>query len=135
MQSIPVIGSQIPFLIGRGLLGLYFLVPGITKVLGFEQTLVYMETHGVPLAVPLLVVTIILQVGGGLALMIGFRTMLVGLTLAALTLAINIFMHDFWNTYEGVDQGHETQNFIKNLAIFAGLLVLAASAGPAREEA
>ena len=134
MQSIPLIGSQIPFLIGRGLLGLYFLVPGITKVLGFEQTLVYMETHGVPLAGPLLVVTIILQVGGGLALMIGFRTMLVGLTLAALTLAINVFMHDFWNVYEGVDQGHETQNFIKNLAIFAGLLVLSASAGPAREE-
>jgi len=33
-------------------------------------------------------------------------------------------MHDFWNTYEGVDAGRETQNFVKNLAIFAGLLVM-----------
>jgi putative oxidoreductase len=33
-------------------------------------------------------------------------------------------MHDFWNVYEGVSQAHETQNFVKNLAIFAGLLVL-----------
>ena len=33
-------------------------------------------------------------------------------------------MHDFWNVYEGVSQAHETQNFVKNLAIFAGLLVM-----------
>jgi putative oxidoreductase len=35
-------------------------------------------------------------------------------------------MHDFWNVYEGLTQQHETQNFIKNLAIMAGLLTLAA---------
>ena len=43
---------------------------------------------------------------------------------AGMTLAINIVMHDFWNVYEGLSQAHETQNFIKNLAIMAGLLVL-----------
>ena len=36
-------------------------------------------------------------------------------------------MHDFWNEYPNTDTGHETQNFVKNLAIFAGLLVLSAS--------
>jgi len=39
-------------------------------------------------------------------------------------LIINLGMHDFWNVYEGVSQAHETQNFVKNLAILAGLLVL-----------
>jgi len=34
---------------------------------------------------------------------------------------------DFWNTYPGTDAGHEMQNFVKNLGIFAGLLVLSAS--------
>jgi putative oxidoreductase len=49
--------------------------------------------------------------------------------LAGMTLVINVFMHDFWNVYEGLSQQHETQNFVKNLAIMAGLLALAA--GPA----
>jgi len=39
-------------------------------------------------------------------------------------------MHDFWNVYEGGSQQHETQNFIKNMAIFAGLLILAARGAP-----
>jgi putative oxidoreductase len=45
-----------------------------------------------------------------------------------MTLVINVNLHDFWNIYEGVDVKHETQNFVKNLAIFAGLLLLAANA-------
>ena len=57
-------------------------------------------------------------------LMLGLRVGQVALVLAALTFIINLGMHDFWNVYEGVSQAHETQNFVKNLAIFAGLLVL-----------
>ena len=57
-------------------------------------------------------------------LLLGLRVGQVALTLAALTLVINLGMHDFWSVYEGVSQAHETQNFVKNLAIFAGLLVL-----------
>jgi putative oxidoreductase len=49
---------------------------------------------------------------------------------AGMVLVINGFMHDFWNVYEGVDQAHELQNFIKNLGIFAGLLLLAAHGAP-----
>ena len=49
--------------------------------------------------------------------------------LAGMTLVINVFMHDFWNVYEGLTQQHETQNFIKNLAIMAGLLTLTAGLG------
>ena len=110
---------------GRGLLGLYFLAPGLLKLgnLGFYET--YMATHGVPLVTPLLWFTIVLQVGGGLMLILGFRTQIVALILALLALAINIFMHDFWNTYEGLSSEHETQNFVKNLGIIAGLLYVA----------
>ena len=46
--------------------------------------------------------------------------------LAGLTLLINVFMHDFWNDYPGGNPQQELQNFIKNLGIFAGLLLLAA---------
>jgi putative oxidoreductase len=48
---------------------------------------------------------------------------------AAMVVVINIVMHDFWNVYEGLSQAHETQNFVKNLAIMAGLLVLSSNDG------
>lgn len=111
---------------GRVLLGLYFVVPGLMKVGGFAGTLAYMELHRVPLALPVLLLTIPLQVGGGLALMANWNTRTAAFLLAGMTLLINVFMHDFWNDYPGGDPQHEMQNFIKNVGIFAGLLLLAA---------
>ena len=110
--------------LGRFLLGLYFFLPGISKVTGYADTLNYMTLHNIPAPELLLPITIVLQIGGGAMLMIGMRVGQVALVLAALTLIINMGMHDFWNVYQGVSQAHETQNFVKNLAIFAGLLVL-----------
>jgi putative oxidoreductase len=115
---------------GRVLLGLYFLVPGLMKIPGFDNMVAYMAQHGVPFTVPLLFLTAALQIAGGLALIVGWQTRAVAFVLAGLTLMINLNMHDFWNVYPGVDQAHETQNFIKNLGIFAGLLLLAARGAP-----
>ena len=110
--------------VGRALLGLYFLLPGISKIPTYAGTTEYMLLHNIPLASILLPVTIVLQVGLGVMLIIGYRIKESALILAALTILINIGMHDFWNEYPNTDAGHETQNFVKNLAIFAGLLVL-----------
>lgn len=112
---------------GRVLLGLYFIVPGITKITGWSAMSAYMAQHGVPLIPVLLGLTTLLQIGGGACLAVGYRAPLMAFLLAGLTLVISIFMHDFWNVYEGGDQGHETQNFIKNMAIMAGLLFVAGS--------
>jgi putative oxidoreductase len=117
-------GQRIALLLGRGLLGLYFIVPGFSKITGWAGSVDYMAAHGVPLTPVALVITILLQIGGGISLLAGYRTQLCGLVLAALTLLITVFMHDFWNVEDAVQQGHETQNFIKNLAIMAGLLYI-----------
>ena len=113
--------------VGRVLLGLYFLLPGISKIPTYAGTTEYMLLHNIPLATILLPITIVLQVGLGVMLIIGYRIKESALILAALTILINIGMHDFWNEYPNTDAGHETQNFVKNLAIFAGLLVLSAT--------
>ena len=110
---------------GRVLLGLYFLIPGAMKITGFDATAEYMATKGM-VAIPLfLVATIVLQIGGALCLFTGYRVALAAFLLAGLTLVINLVMHDFWALEAGLQQQHETQNFIKNLAIMAGLLVVA----------
>ena len=113
--------------VGRMLLGLYFLLPGISKIPTYAGTTEYMLLHNIPLASILLPITIVLQIGLGAMLIIGYRIKESALILAALTIFINIGMHDFWNEYPNTDAGHETQNFVKNLAIFAGLLVLSAT--------
>ena len=113
--------------IGRVLLGIYFLLPGISKIPTYAGTTEYMLLHNIPLASILLPITIVLQIGLGAMLIIGYRIKESALILAALTIFINIGMHDFWNDYPNTDAGHETQNFVKNLAILAGLLVLSAS--------
>ena len=113
--------------VGRVLLGLYFLLPGISKIPTYAGTTEYMLLHNIPLASILLPITIVLQIGLGAMLIIGYRIKESALILAALTILINIGMHDFWNEYPNTDAGHETQNFVKNLAIFAGLLVLSAT--------
>ena len=95
----------------------------------------YMGGHGVPLIPVMLGLTIILQIGGGISLIIGFHTRLMAFLLAGLTLVISLFMHDFWNVEEATQQAHETQNFIKNMAIMAGLMFAAGASLPGSTKA
>ena len=113
-------------LMGRLLIGLYFILPGVQKITQFDTMSQYMEKHNVPMVSLLLIVTIVLQIVGGLAIIVGYKGKLAAFILAGLTLMISIYMHNFWNLPEGGDVSHETQNFVKNMAIMAGLLILAA---------
>ena len=110
---------------GRALLGLYFIVPGISKIANFQGTSDYMAQHNLPLISVLLVLTIMIQLGAGAALVVGYKGQLAAFILAGLTLVISIAMHHFWDLEEGIEQAHEAQNFIKNMGIMAGLLVIA----------
>jgi len=113
------------FVVGRSLLGLYFIVPGLSKVFDYLGTLALMQMKGVPLSSVLLPLTIIIQVIGGFFLILGKSLRLSALLLFGLTITINVYIHDFWALAGDPSQAHEAQNFIKNLAIAAGLLVLA----------
>ena len=74
----------------------------------------------------LLAVAGVTQVGASVCLFLNKQVVICALGLAVMVLLINLNLHDFWNVYEGVDTEHETQNFFKNMGIFAGLLLLAA---------
>ena len=113
------------FVLGRTLLGLYFIGPGMTKVAGYQGYLDLMASKGVPLVEILLPLTILIQVGAGLFLIAGKNLRVSALLLFGLTILINLFIHNFWALAGDPGQAHETQNFVKNLAIAAGLLVLA----------
>jgi putative oxidoreductase len=112
---------------GRVLLALYFLLPGIMKFVSWDMHVALMEKHQM-LMVPVLLATAgVFQIGAAIALILNRYTYVVSLLLAVLVLTINVNLHDFWN-YTGVERAHEMQNFVKNLGILAGLLVLAGHA-------
>ena len=113
------------FIVGRSLLGLYFIAPGLSKVFNYASTLTLMKMKGVPFSTALLPVTIAIQLLGGIFLVLGKNLRLTALILFGLTIFINIFIHNFWSLHGDPSQAHEIQNFIKNLAIAAGLLILA----------
>ncbi|MEL6830499.1 MAG: DoxX family protein [Pseudomonadota bacterium] len=116
--------STLSILVGRFLLGLYFLVPGLMKVAAPVETIAYMESHGVPFALPLMWVATAANIIGGVLLMTGRHVRLAAYGSVLYVLVINFYLHDFW-TMSGDQAARETQNFIKNLGIAAGLLALA----------
>ena len=112
--------------VGRIFLALYFLIPGISKFLSWNTSVALMEAHNMKMIPALLTIAGIAQVVGSISLLLNRHVVICALGFAVMTLLINFNLHDFWNTYEGVNPDRELQNFYKNLGIFAGLLLLAA---------
>ena len=111
---------------GRVFLALYFLIPGISKFTSWSSSVSLMEAHNMPMIPLLLMIAGTTQVVGSISLLLNKYVVFCALGFAVMTILINLNLHDFWNTYEGVNSEREAQNFFKNLGIFAGLLLLAA---------
>lgn len=121
LKKIP---SEAFYKLGRVLLGIYFLLPGISKFLLFESNFDLVIERQVPFPTFSLFLIGVLQIIFGLLLILGRKVSLSSLVLVIVTLLINFYIHDFWNMSGEESQQHETQNFIKNLGIIAGLLLL-----------
>lgn len=117
-------------LVGRVLLGLLFVLSGFAKISGFDGTAGYIASKGMPLPQLVAALTIVVELGGGLALMAGLYTRQVVVVLAAFTLLAGVIFHNFWAVPQP-EQMAQQINFMKNLSIAGGMLVLAAF-GPGR---
>ncbi len=112
-------------LAGRLLLAALFLPAGIGKITGFAGTVGYISSAGLPLPTVAAAVAILVEVGGGLALVAGFGTRLAAFVLALFTLVASFFFHAYWGV--PAEQAFVQQLlFFKNIAVVGGLFVLAA---------
>ena len=104
-------------LAARVLLAQIFLVAGFGKLgAGYAGTQAYMEAMGIPgMLLPLVIA---LEIGGGLALIVGFMTRWAALALAGFAVVSAVIFHASF--------GDQTQAilFMKNLAMAGGLLLL-----------
>ncbi len=116
--------ENICLLLGRLLMGTYFILPGLQKITNYQTMIDTMLAHDVPATDFLLPLTIVMQIILGFAIIVGFKGKSAALILAGLTLVISIYIHDFWSMAESLERNHETQNFFKNMGIMAGLLMV-----------
>lgn len=117
-------------LIGRVLLAAMFVLAGIDKITGFEGTAGYIASVGLPFAELLTVLTIAVEIGAGLALIVGFQARIAALLLAGFTLAASVLFHNFWAM--PAEQAYIQQlMFMKNLSVAGGLLMIVALGGGA----
>ncbi len=112
-------------LVGRLLLALLFLPAGIAKIGGYAGTVGYIASKGLPLPEVGALVAIVVEVGGGLALIAGFGTRFAALGLALFTLAASVVFHNYW-ALPADQQMVQQLMFFKNIAVVGGLLTLAA---------
>jgi len=112
-------------LLGRILLAALFVPAGFGKISGFEGTVGYIGSVGLPLPALGAVVAIVVELGLGLLLLVGFKTRLSAIVLAVFTVAAAVFFHNYWAL--PADKAFVNQlMFWKNIAIAGGLLGFAA---------
>lgn len=105
-------------LLGRLLLAVIFIVSGFGKLAGFGPTVGYMASQGLPLPTLAAIIAIVVECGGGILLIVGYQTRLVGIVMAAWCIATALVAHaDFANQNQMI-------HFMKNLAIAGGFLQL-----------
>lgn len=109
----PVV-SALSSVIGRALLAFIFIIAGWGKLTAYQATQGYMEAMGVPGG--LLPLTILMELGGGIAILLGLQTRLVALGLAGFSIVTALIFHS---------GAEDSINLMKNLAMSGGFIFLA----------
>ncbi|MBL0943465.1 MAG: DoxX family protein [Hydrogenophaga sp.] len=112
-------------LIGRILLAILFVPAGFSKIGGFAGTVGYATAMGLPAPTVGVAAALVIELFGGLALLIGYRTRVAAIALAVFTLVASFFFHAYW-AVPAEQQMVQQLMFFKNIAIVGGLLAFAA---------
>src|SRR5207247_213091 len=100
-----------------------FLWAGLAKVMALEGTMQYMASKHMPFIPFFLFGALILQLGGALSILLGYKTRYGAAMLILFIIPASITFHDFWNL-EGTERLTEQIMFMKDVGVLGGLLLL-----------
>lgn len=110
--------------VGRILIAVLFLLAGFGKISAYDGTVGYIASVGLPFPALGYVIALIVEIGGGLLLMVGYQTRIAAIVLAGFSIVSALAFHNNFG-----DQ-NQMIHFLKNLAVAGGLLqVVAFGAG------
>ncbi len=115
-------------LFARIFLGILFLVSGGMKVAGFSTVVGYAAAKGLPFPAASIALAAAIELAGAAMLFLGYRARLASFVLFLYLIPITLIFHNFWASH-GVEAQMQMVNFLKNIAIMGGLLMVA-GAGP-----
>ena len=105
-----------------------FATSGIAKVFSWQGNIDYMSTRHLPMIPVLLAIAAIIEIGGSICLITGYRAREAAVVMFFYTIVLTMIFHNYWAASDHMAGMQET-HFRKNLAIAGGLLMLA-YAGP-----
>jgi len=117
-------------LAGRILIALIFVFAGFGKITGFEGTVGYIASKGLPLPQLAAIGAIIVELGGGIMLVLGLKTRWAAAAILIFTALAALIFHDFWAASPDQAQ-NQMIHFMKNMAIVGGLLFVVIHGGGA----
>jgi putative oxidoreductase len=114
----------------RVLLSSPFLYSGVDKCRRWSAAQREVAASGLPWPTLIHLVTVVVQLAGGLSLLLGIEAQLGALLLSLFLIPVTVMYHPFWKR-SGADFVTEADHFLSNLAIIGGLLLIVAlGSGP-----
>ena len=118
------------FLLGRVLLGGYFIMSGYNHFKNLQSYSGYAQSKGVPMPKLAVLVTGAMLALGGLGVLLGVWINLAILLLALFLIFVTPKMHAYWTITDPMMQMGERVNFYKNVALLGAVLMLLAIPTP-----
>jgi putative oxidoreductase len=112
-------------LVGRALIALIFAYFGYLQAMSFAGTVGYFAKWGFPLPEVSAVLAVAFELGGGVLLILGWKTRWVAWGLVLYTVVANAVAHRYWS-YPPGQAFNQMSHFFKNVSLIGGLIMLAA---------
>ncbi|MGH9458812.1 MAG: DoxX family protein [Thermoanaerobaculia bacterium] len=112
-------------LIGRIILGGYFIMAGVNHFLAFESSVGYATSKGVPFANLAVIGTGLLMLVGGALVLIGYKVRWGAWLLILFLVPTSFIMHAFWAVDDPQMAQADMVNFTKNFGLIGALLMIA----------
>ena len=117
-------------LVGRLMIAAIFVVSGFGKITGFDGTVGFIASKGLPFPQLAAIAAIVVELGGGILLILGWKTRWAAAAMCIFTVVAALIFHNFW-----VVPAEQAQNqmihFMKNICMAGGLLyVVVFGSGP-----
>jgi putative oxidoreductase len=125
MSTYPSNRNDAVALAGRILLAAIFVISGFGKIGGFEGTAGYIASHGLPMPQVLAALTVALELGGGILLIVGYKVRWVAIAFFLWLIPTTLIFHKFWGI-DAAQAQNQMINFLKNVSIMGGMLLLVA---------
>ena len=119
-------GQSNMMLLGRILMAVLFLVPGIRTLMAVSGTVGYFAKLGMPMPEVMVWVAIVIEIGGAAALILGWQTRRVAWLLILFVIIATAMAHRFWELSDPAQYFTQLNNFLKNVGVIGGLLIIGA---------